>query len=152
MIEKGERDSQTAGKNPATIRRVWFLAMLTAVLTSTLIRLRGPADVDTWLHLRIGDAIRHGVRFGVVPDPLVVIADRPYIATQWLSQVIFSFVYENVGLNGILVLRLAALLVLLGAVSSPVGLMPDQSPRQSRPAWVWSQVRLLGPSDRKSSG
>lgn len=116
MVEQGGAGSLMSESSPATHRRVWFLALLTGVVVSTLIRLRGPIDIDTWLHLRIGDELRSGERFGVVPDPLVVIADRPYIATQWLSQVIFSFIYQFVGLDGILLLRLAALLVLLAAV------------------------------------
>jgi len=100
----------------AAQRRVWFFALLTGFTMATLIRLRGPVDIDTWLHLRIGEELRGGTSFGVVPDPLVVLADIPYVPTQWLSQMIFSMVHDAAGLRGVLALRLGALMLLMAVV------------------------------------
>ena len=63
-------------------------------MVAELIRLRTAPDVDLWLHLRLGAELRDGTRFGALPDPLVVLADRPYVPTQWLSEVAGSLVEQ----------------------------------------------------------
>lgn len=94
-------------------RRFWFVAVLTGVLVSQLLRVRQERHTDMWLHIRIGDELRRGVEFGAVPDPLVALADRGYVPTQWLSEVAFSWLHDQFGVPGVLALRLAALLALM---------------------------------------
>ncbi|WP_215512784.1 hypothetical protein [Phycicoccus mangrovi] len=85
------------------------------MLAALLLRLRAGPDVDLWLHLRIGRSLRDGEWFGALPDPLTVLADRPYVPTQWLAQVGMSVVDDVAGVPGIHAVR-ALLLVALAAL------------------------------------
>ncbi len=78
-----------------------------AVVAVMLLSFRRVVDDDLWLHLRLGDEIRAGERFGRT-DPLTVLADRPYVPTQWLAEVVASLTYEATGLGGIHLMRLLA--------------------------------------------
>ncbi|WP_299442794.1 hypothetical protein [uncultured Phycicoccus sp.] len=93
----------------------WVLAAALAALTALLLRFRNAVDVDVWLHLRIGRELRRGEWFGSLPDPLVVLADRAYLPTQWLAEILGSLIVDAAGLAGLRVLRLLALLVLFAA-------------------------------------
>ena len=97
---------------------LWILIACTAAAVALLLRLRPQLDVDIWLHLRIGEALRSGVRFQTVPDPLVVLADRPYVPTQWLAEVVGSVAYDAAGIVGIHVLRYLALVALVVLVQA----------------------------------
>lgn len=114
-----DRDAEAAPTRPG-VDRVWadhwVLCLAAAALSVALLHFRSAVDVDTWLHLRIGDELRAGERFGALPDPLVVLADRPYVPTQWLSELIGSVVFQATGMVGLHALRLVAILVLLSAV------------------------------------
>ena len=94
----------------------WVLALVLSSLTVVLLRLRSAVDVDVWLHLRLGRELRAGEWFGSLPDPLVVLADRAYVPTQWLAEVVGSLAVDAAGLVGLRVLRLVALLLLMAAV------------------------------------
>lgn len=107
---------------------VWGLALTGGVVISWLMRLRARPDIDLWLHLRIGDLLRSGFTFGANPDPLVTLADRPYVPSQWLGQEVFSWLYQYFGLTGILALRLLLIEALVAflylACRNVVGPMP----------------------------
>ena len=92
---------------------LWLLTVGGGVLTALLLRLRGGADPDLWLHLRLGEVLRSGERFQRLPDPLVVLADRPYSPTQWLAEAGMSGVHQLTGVAGIHALRALALVALL---------------------------------------
>ncbi|QKE85495.1 hypothetical protein [Arthrobacter sp. NEB 688] len=85
-----------------------------ALLVALLLRLRTAPDVDLWLHLRIGRALRDGDRFQALPDPLTSLADRPYVPTQWLAQVGMSVVDDLAGVTGLHAVRALLLLALAG--------------------------------------
>jgi hypothetical protein len=73
------------------------------------------SEPDLWWHLRVGDWIRQG--HGLVwPDASAAFADRDYVATQWLPEVVTSWLYSVVGLGGILWLRAVAVLAITGVV------------------------------------
>ena len=95
---------------------VWLLTLGTGLVSVLLVRLRHGVDPDLWLHLRIGQELRAGERFGRLPDPLVVLADQPYSPTQWLSEVVMSAVNASVGVAGIHVLRALAIGALIALV------------------------------------
>lgn len=78
-----------------------------AAVTVMLLSFRRHVDDDLWLHLRLGGEIRAGERFGGT-DPLTVLADRAYVPTQWLTEVMASATYELSGLYGIHLVRLLA--------------------------------------------
>ena len=83
------------------------------VLAAVLLRLRDGVDPDLWLHLRLGEQLRAGERFQRLPDPLVVLADRPYSPTQWLAEIGMSVVHQVSGVAGIHALRALALVALM---------------------------------------
>ena len=97
---------------------VWIAWIATAAVVAELVRLRTAPDVDLWLHLRLGAELRAGVRFGSLPDPLVVLADRPYLPTQWLSEVAGSLVHQAWGITGVHAMRAVGIVVLAGVVAA----------------------------------
>ena len=104
--------SRTRRPSPAT----WAAAVCLGLVVGLLLRVRSAPDVDLWLHLRIGDLLRSGERFGAGPDPLAALADRAYVPTQWLAQAGMSAVHEAGGMAGIQVVRLVLVLALGAAV------------------------------------
>ena len=104
--------SRTRRPSPAT----WAAAVCAGLVVGLLLRVRTSPDVDLWLHLRIGDLLRSGERFGNGPDPLAALADRAYVPTQWLAQVAMSAVHEAGGMAGIQAARLVLVLALGAAV------------------------------------
>lgn len=93
---------------------VWIAWGVCVVLVAELVRLRGRPDVDLWLHLRIGAELRSGTWFGVLPDPLALLADRVYVPTQWLAERGLSVVEEVAGVTGVHLVRALLLLALAG--------------------------------------
>lgn len=118
MTEDGARPVVPADPLPRrrSSRASWVAAVAAGLLTGLLLRVRTTPDVDLWLHLRIGELLRSGERFGTLPDPLAALADRPYVPTQWLAQVAMSLVHDAFGTTGIEVARLLLVLVLGAAV------------------------------------
>jgi hypothetical protein len=88
-------------------------ALVTAALVVLLVAAHGSPDVDLWLHLRVGEFLRAGGRFGL-PDPFVALADEAYRPTQWLAEVLGSLTWDALGMPGIQVLRLLGVLALVG--------------------------------------
>lgn len=95
---------------------LWILTMTTGVVVAFLLRLRSSVDPDLWLHLRLGRTIRGGQWFGDLPDPLVELADRGYLPTQWLAEVGMDAVHGVTGVGGIHVVRVLALVALVAFV------------------------------------
>ena len=95
-----------------------------AAVTVMLLSFRKHVDDDLWLHLRLGDEIRAGERFGGT-DPLTVLADRPYVPTQWLAEVIASATYELSGLYGIHLLRLLAVVAVATVTYASIRTIAD---------------------------
>lgn len=112
---RADSDTRDALHRTSTVAAIIGSISL-AAFAAWLIRLRTMPDVDLWLHLRVGAALRDGERFGVVPDPLVLIADRPYMPTQWLGEVAGSVVHEVAGMTGIHAMRAVAVVVVAAAV------------------------------------
>ncbi len=95
---------------------LWLLSALSAAMAWWLLSLRQRPDVDLWLHLRIGQSLRNGVRFQVLPDPLVALADQPYVPSQWLAEVVGSVAYSAGGMNGVHALRWLAIVVVAASL------------------------------------
>jgi hypothetical protein len=98
-----------------TPRYLSTTAVAIMLLLATVHGLSRFSEPDLWWHLRVGDWIRQG--HGLVwPDPSAAFADRDYVATQWLPEVVASWLYSVVGLGGILWLRAVAVLAITGVV------------------------------------
>lgn len=90
-------------------------AGLTGLLTWAILRIRSSADMDLWLHLRVGRLLAGGGRFGL-PDPLTELPDVAYVPSQWLAQVAMVGVQDWFGGAGIQAVRLGLVLALVGLV------------------------------------
>lgn len=125
---------------------LWLLTLGTGVVSAALVRLRHGVDPDLWLHLRIGLELRGGEHFGRLPDPLVVLADRAYSPTQWLSEVLVSLVHQATGMVGVLALRSLGIVLLLAFVqltcavyTSPVRAAAVAMPTMVATAAQWGE-------------
>ena len=107
------RDLQTRFQHRGSLF-VRTLAVL-IVTTTTALGVRAISDPSPWLHLRIGQYLLAGGRFGS-PDPWAPFAARPYVPTEWLPAVVGYLTYEQFGLPGIAWLRCAGILAFLSAL------------------------------------
>src|SRR5690348_9469767 len=96
-VSTTDRDALPERKSHGPSAAAWLGAFSLGLTTAMLLTVRTVPDVDLWLHLRIGDLLRLGERFGPPPDQLAVLADREYVPTQWLGQVAMSAVYDGFG-------------------------------------------------------
>lgn len=112
MSERGVR----ARSPRRPLLELWFGCAMIILVAFRLLGFRAHVDDDLWLHLRIGEELRDGTRFGGLPDPLVLLADRPYTPSQWLSEILGSLLYEWTGLTGIHLLRVLAIVTIAALV------------------------------------
>lgn len=156
MTTEAERTDQDVAARSASVRyplfELWVIALTTAAVASLLLSFRGHVDDDLWLHLRIGEELRQGTRFGHLPDPLVALGDRPYVPTQWLAEAAGSLAYDVFGLPGIHLMRLIAVAALLLLVfqmmrqfltSVPAGVVTIPVVFATSAAWA-ERPQLLG--------
>lgn len=116
-----------SGSSPSEPRRRWDLAVTAALLAALpLVSVRAVSDPSPWLHLRVGEYLLGGGRFGR-PDPWGPMTAHTYVPTQWLPSVLVARAYELFGLSavvwtrGVGIVALAVgLLWLTRGVSRPV--------------------------------
>ena len=94
--------------------RRWLpLALLSAVLLRLVLRAAQPLeDSDLWWHLRLGEEIRSGMSIRE-PEPLSSFATVAWVPTQWLPEVVASWVEDRAGLPGVAWLYGAAMVAVL---------------------------------------
>lgn len=85
------------------------------VAASTVLGVRAISDPSPWLHLRIGQFLLDGGRFGY-PDPWAPFAAKPYVLTEWFPAIVGYLTYNRFGAPGIAWLRCAGILILLTAL------------------------------------
>ena len=92
-------------------------ALAVVVITATTrLGVRAISDPSPWLHLRIGQYLLAGGRFGF-PDPWAPFAARSYVPTEWLPAIVGYLTFEQFGLPGIAWLRCAGILIFLTALT-----------------------------------
>jgi hypothetical protein len=96
-------------------RKATLAASVLTVGTATLLGVRAISDPSPWLHLRIGQFLLQGGRFGL-PDPWAPFADKPYVPTEWLPSIVGYLTYHQFGPPGIAWLRCAGILAFLTAL------------------------------------
>ena len=94
-----------------------------------LLRLRSTDD-DLWLHLRVGALLRRGENFGL-PDPLVEVADRAYVPTQWLAERAMSHMWDIGGLRAIHLVQLGLVGALVTALLATALLVAPGAPTRA---------------------
>ena len=80
-----------------------------------LVGIRPVRDGDAWWHLKVGEYLLHGGAFEG-PDPWNPFATRPFVATQWLPEIVAFQGYEWFGLPAIAWLRFVAVPLLFSAL------------------------------------
>ena len=96
-------------------RKTALTASLVTVGTATLLGVRAISDPSPWLHLRIGQFLLDGGRFGL-PDPWAPFAAKPFVLTEWLPAIVGYLTYHQFGAPGIAWLRCAGILAFLTAM------------------------------------
>ncbi len=91
----------------------WGLALVIVAATAKA-GLRAVSDPSPWLHLRVGQYLLDGGRFGL-PDPWAPYPVRPFVPTEWLPSILAAQLYAAAGLPAIAWLRCASMLLLLTA-------------------------------------
>ncbi|MHB1473423.1 MAG: hypothetical protein ACYCV4_07290 [Dermatophilaceae bacterium] len=91
----------------------WGLA-LAIVVATTRLGLRAVSDPSPWLHLRVGQFLLNGGRFGL-PDQWAPYPVRPFVLTEWLPSVLAAKLYAVAALPAIAWLRCISMLLLLTA-------------------------------------
>lgn len=86
-------------------------AVVVFVLALPFIAVRAVSDPSPWLHLKIGQFLLDGQRFGS-PDPWSAFAAGDYIPTQWLPSMVTALMYDQWGLPAVAWVRAASVLVL----------------------------------------
>jgi len=108
-----------SGKRPGWLTdhgaRWLRLGLALAIVTATTrAGLRAISDPSPWLHLRVGQFLLDGGRFGL-PDPWAPYPVRSFVPTEWLPSVLAAQVYAVAGLPAISWLRCVSMLLLLTA-------------------------------------
>ncbi|SES43723.1 hypothetical protein SAMN05216199_3650 [Pedococcus cremeus] len=112
-------DDLASGEEPRLLRTtppLLSLGALGVVMTLALVKGLSPfSEPDVWWHLRVGDVLRStgALRFH---DPSARFADRAYVATQWLPEVLTSLGYSSFGPGFVLWLRAVAIVALVAIV------------------------------------
>ena len=88
---------------------------LGVIAATTVLGVRAISDPSPWLHLRIGQFLLEGGRFGY-PDPWAPFASKPYVPTEWFPGIVGYLTYDRFGAPGIAWLRCAGILALLTAL------------------------------------
>jgi len=96
-------------------RRAGMAATGLAVGITTLLGVRAISDPSPWLHLRVGQFLLEGGRFGF-PDPWAPFAARTYVPTEWFPAIVGYLTYQQFGPPGIAWLRCAGILAFFTAL------------------------------------
>src|SRR5665647_706195 len=80
----------------------WGLA-LAIVAATTRIGLRAVSDPSPWMHMRVGQFLLDGGRFGL-PDPWAPYPVRSFVPTEWLPSIVAQLLYSVAGLPAICLL------------------------------------------------
>jgi len=118
--------------------RVPAILSITCAAALLLLGIRPVSDGDAWWHLRVGEYLLHGGAF-VGPDPWNPFATRPFVATQWLPEVVAFQGYKWFGLPAVAWLRCVAVLLLFSAL-----LWSTRHVADTVPALVAALAALIG--------
>ena len=69
-------------------------------------------EPDAWWHLRVGERLLESKAL-IAWDPSADFADKPYVATQWLPEVITAAAHSAWGIGAVLWLRTVAIVLLV---------------------------------------
>ncbi|SES43732.1 hypothetical protein SAMN05216199_3651 [Pedococcus cremeus] len=101
--------------SPSTLVRrghLWGHIVPLALLAALpVLALRPVSDPSPWLHLKVGQFLLHGNRFGL-PDPWAPFASHEYIPTQWLPSILSAVLFDRFGSAAVVWERAAGIAIL----------------------------------------
>jgi hypothetical protein len=100
--------------SPATeARRMRLIvSLLAAAVMAAILLARTPAllqDPDSWWHIRVGLDMLATRTFPTIDSYSHSFAGQPWIAKEWLSQVLLALAYRGAGWNGVALITVAAI-------------------------------------------
>ena len=111
-------------------------ALLVVLTFVTLTR----ADPDLWGHVRFGgDIIDSGTI--LLPDTYSFTSDKPWINHEWLSEIVMAAAFRMAGSSGLVLLKLAIILLSMTCVWS---IAKDEGADAARTAVVLTALGLVG--------
>lgn len=87
-------------------------SLLSAAIMAALLFVRTPAllqDPDSWWHIRVGLDMLATRTVPTVDSYSHTFAGQPWIAKEWLSQVLLALAYKGAGWNGVVLITAAAI-------------------------------------------
>ena len=130
--------------------QAYLIALLVLALAPVVLS-RAIGDPSPWLHLRVGEYLREGGRFGL-PDPWSPFASHAYVPTQWLPSVAVSALADSFGLGAVVWARVVGIVALAALIyrslrhSAGVGISMAVSAVALVAAWpaLTERPQLLG--------
>src|SRR5689334_7505652 len=105
--------------------RGWAILLPAAVVALAPLALTRPiGDPSPWLHLRVGQFLRHGGEFGL-PDPWAPFVTHAYVPTQWLPSLVVSDLTDRFGLGAVVWARDVGIVSLFVVVLLAVRALAD---------------------------
>jgi hypothetical protein len=91
--------------------RLIFCLVVAAVMAATLFGLAAPLlhDPDSWWHIKVGLDLLANHAFPTVDTYSHTFAGHPWIAKEWLAQLLFALAYKAGGWNGVALLTVATI-------------------------------------------
>ena len=105
----------TEAPSPADPRWLLPSVAFTTVTVTVFLSLHSRTDPDTWWNLRAGQYLLETGRFAG-PEPWVRFAKRPFVLTEWLSDVAGAYLYGWFGLPSLAWMLGVCILALVGAM------------------------------------
>ena len=132
-------ESHSAGKGRRREgSRVSTMMSFACAAALMFLGIRPVSDGDAWWHLKVGKYLLHGGAF-IGPDPWNPFASRPFVATQWLPEVVAFQGYQWFGLPAVAWLRCVAVLLLFSTI-----LWTTRHIADTVPALVAALAALIG--------
>ena len=80
-----------------------YVVIFLAFIILGLLLIHPSGEADTWMHIKTGEIIVKDMRMTRVDEYSYTRAGEKWLNHQWLSQVIFYFVYKLSGMNGLVI-------------------------------------------------
>jgi hypothetical protein len=136
---QGDGNSAAGRREPSVLAKWLSLGMFVSSAAYLAYRAAGPiTDPDTWWHLRLGAEFRAGWSLSD-PGKLSAFANQPWVPTQWLFEVIASFLVDAFGLAAVAWLTGVGVLVLAAALFAAC-----RQVGSTLPASVAAMLAMLG--------
>ncbi|WNJ93218.1 hypothetical protein [Bosea sp. 685] len=119
---------QPMAGSPSLAAEAWrmrlIFSLLSAAIVATVLLVRAPAllqDPDSWWHIRVGLDMLATRTFPTFDSYSHSFAGQPWIAKEWLSQVLLALAYKSAGWNGVALVITAAISLMVFLLAWQLG-------------------------------